>query len=100
MSVAVITGSAGLIGSEACKRFHQAGLDVAGLDNDMRARFFGAEASTLNNRKTFERRLARYSHHDIDIRDGEAINTLFRRYSKVVEVVVQNVANASHVWAA
>ena len=46
MSMALVTGSAGLIGSETCKRFHSEGLDIAGIDNDMRARFFGPEAST------------------------------------------------------
>src|SRR5438034_3086479 len=100
MSVAVITGSAGLIGSEACKRFHEAGLDIAGIDNDMRARFFGAEASTLNNRKVLERRLARYSHHDMDIRDASAIDGLFKRYGKAIEVVMHTAAQPSHDWAA
>ncbi len=41
MSIAIVTGSAGLIGSETCKRFHAEGFDVVGIDNDMRARFFG-----------------------------------------------------------
>ena len=46
MSIAVVTGSAGLIGSETSKRFHAEGLEIVGVDNDMRAKFFGAEAST------------------------------------------------------
>ncbi|MEO8494726.1 MAG: NAD-dependent epimerase/dehydratase family protein, partial [Planctomycetota bacterium] len=51
MSVAVITGSAGLIGSEAVRHFANAGLDVVGIDNDMRSRFFGEEASTAWQRR-------------------------------------------------
>ena len=47
MAVAIITGSAGLIGSESCRYFASQGLDIVGIDNDMRAKFFGPEASTL-----------------------------------------------------
>src|SRR6266567_7317817 len=100
MSVAVITGSAGLIGSEACKKFHQAGLEVAGIDNDLRARFFGAQASTAANRRLLERLLPRYCHHDLDIRDNDGLQTLFRRYGKAVQVVVHTAAQPSHDWAA
>ena len=46
MSIALVTGSAGLIGSETCKHFHAGGFDVVGMDNDMRAQFFGPGAST------------------------------------------------------
>ena len=54
MSIALITGSAGLIGSEASRHFAGLGMDVVGIDNDMRARFFGAEASTKWNRERLE----------------------------------------------
>ena len=46
----LVTGSSGLIGSEACRRFHAEGLDIAGVDNDMRSYFFGAGASTGSTR--------------------------------------------------
>jgi len=49
MSVAVITGSAGLVGSEAARFFSSIGMDVVGIDNDMRREFFGDEASTRWN---------------------------------------------------
>ena len=100
MSVVVVTGSAGLIGSEACKKFHHAGFDVVGIDNDMRARFFGAEASTLANRKTLERVLRRYRHYDLDIRDAKSIEALFQHYGKAIQVVVHTAAQPSHDWAA
>ena len=51
MAIVVVTGSAGLIGSETVKRFHGEGFDVVGIDNDMRAYFFGNEASTSWNRE-------------------------------------------------
>ncbi len=100
MSVAVITGSAGLIGSESCKRFHAEGLDVVGIDNDMRSYFFGAEASTSATREQLESALANYRHRAVDIRDAEAVGEVFRDLGKSVEVVVHTAAQPSHDWAA
>ena len=100
MSAAIITGSAGLIGSETCKRFHREGLEVLGIDNDMRANFFGAEASTLPNRKALERALPQYRHHELDIRDAGAIDRLFASVGSEVRVVVHTAAQPSHDWAA
>lgn len=100
MSVAVVTGSAGLIGSETCQRFHEAGLEIAGIDNDMRAQFFGPDASTLPNRKRLQRLLPRYTHYDLDIRDTSALEALFRRYGKSIQAVVHTAAQPSHDWAA
>ena len=68
MSVALITGSAGLIGSETCRHFHARGFDFVGIDNDLRAWSFGPEASTLQTRERLTSSLARYRHHAIDIR--------------------------------
>ena len=100
MSVAIVTGSAGLIGSESCQRFHAGGLEIAGLDNDMRARFFGAEASTAGTRKTLEGTLKNYRHAEIDIRDLDAVKKLFDGYGTNVKVVVHTAAQPSHDWAA
>ena len=100
MSVAIVTGSAGLIGSEACKEFHRRGFDIAGIDNDMRARFFGAEASTLANRQSLEKSLSRYRHHDADIRDAEAMSALFQRYGGETKIIIHTAAQPSHDWAA
>ena len=71
MSVTIVTGAAGLIGSETCKRFHKEGLQIVGIDNDMRARFFGPEASTSHTRKTLEGSLKNYWHFEADIRDAK-----------------------------
>ena len=100
MSVALITGSAGLIGSEAVKLFHAAGLDVVGLDNDMRSYFFGAEASTEWNRRQLELSSARYTHQAVDIRDRDGVEAIFRRYGQAIEVVIHTAAQPSHDWAA
>ena len=73
VSVAVITGSAGLIGSEAASYFGGLGLDVVGIDNDMRQVFFGAEASTALEPAASRRRSGDgYRHHAVDIREPRA----------------------------
>src|SRR5678815_1756692 len=101
MSVAVITGSAGLIGSEASLAFAAMGLDIVGIDNDMRRTFFGEEASTLWNRQRVEQRLGRrYRHLDLDIRDRDKIDALFQSLGQAVKVIVHTAAQPSHDWAA
>jgi CDP-paratose 2-epimerase len=100
MSVAIITGSAGLIGAEAVRYFAEKGLDVVGVDNDMRQKFFGAEASTAWSRAKLEREVKGYTHVDADIRDAEAIDRLFRRHAGSIAVVVHTAAQPSHDWAA
>jgi len=101
MTVAIITGSAGLIGSEASKFFASQGLEVVGIDNDMRRVFFGDEASTTWNRKRLEQALGKqYTHAEIDIRDREAINALFQKYGSNISLIVHTAAQPSHDWAA
>jgi CDP-paratose 2-epimerase len=100
MSIALVTGSAGLIGSETCKRYHAEGFDIVGVDNDMRARFFGAEASTASTRQKLEQSLKNYRHETLDIRDTDAVNRLFARLGAAVKVVVHTAAQPSHDWAA
>lgn len=101
MSVAVVTGSAGLIGSEAAVFFADLGFEVVGIDNNMRELFFGAEASTRWNRERLERELGpRYTHYDLDIRDRDAIARLFWRYAGSIDLVIHAAAQPSHDWAA
>ena len=101
MSVAIVTGSAGLIGSEAALHFGSLGMDVVGIDNDMRRVFFGADGSTAWNRRRVQTELgARYQHHDIDVRDRDAVRDVFRRHRGDIELVVHTAAQPSHDWAA
>ncbi|TAF57925.1 MAG: NAD-dependent epimerase/dehydratase family protein [Oscillatoriales cyanobacterium] len=89
MSVAIITGAAGLIGSEACKFFAKQGFDIVGIDNNMRQFFFGADGSTNWNRQQLEKSLGtKYYHLDVDIRDYEAITNIFQRYGESIELVI------------
>ena len=99
MSVAIVTGSSGLVGSESAIFLHDQGLDVVGVDNDMRAYFFGHDASTSWNTRRLQQRLPRFRHEPIDIRDEAAIDALFRRYARDISVVVHCAAQPSHDWA-
>jgi CDP-paratose 2-epimerase len=101
MGIALVTGSGGLVGSEACAHFGDLGLDVVGIDNDMRRVFFGAEASTAWNVERLKRGLgSRYRHHDVDVRDRSAILDIFRRYGGQIQLVIHAAAQPSHDWAA
>jgi CDP-paratose 2-epimerase len=99
MSVAVITGAAGLIGSEAVKRFASLGMQVIGIDNNMREYFFGEDASTAWMRKSLEQ-LRGYKHHSADIRNADEIFEIFKHFGKNVKLVVHTAAQPSHDWAA
>ena len=100
MSVTIVTGAAGLIGSETCKRFHRENFHVVGIDNDMRAHFFGPEASTRNTRKLLEDSLKHYRHFEADIRDNGAIEAIFKKFGTDIKLVVHTAAQPSHDWAA
>jgi CDP-paratose 2-epimerase len=100
MSVIMVTGSAGLIGSESVRFFSQLGHTVVGIDNDMRRQFFGDEASTRWNRNSLVRDYANYIHHDVDIRDAAEVQAIFRKYSSDLRLVIHTAAQPSHDWAA
>ncbi len=100
MSVAIVTGSSGLVGSEAARFLHGKGLDVVGIDNNLRAYFFGADGSTDWNAERLDRDLSNYTHETADIRDRDAINRIFGRHGNEVSIVVHCAAQPSHDWAA
>ncbi len=101
MSIAIVTGSAGLIGSESTRHFAASGMTVVGIDNDMRQEFFGPEASTRWQQKQLEGELgSSYVHVDGDIRDEKLIDELFAKYGKDIALVVHAAAQPSHDWAA
>jgi len=100
MDIVLITGSAGLIGSEAVRFFCREGYTVVGIDNDMRARFFGEEASTKWNLQLLEEECPTYLHRSLDVRDGEAISEIFQEYGTDIKLVIHTAAQPSHDWAA
>ena len=100
MSVALITGAGGLIGSEAVAFLIDKGFDVVGIDNDMRAYFFGKEASTQWRVAELVEKYKRYRHELLDIRNFEAVTTLLQDIGKNLTLVIHAAAQPSHDWAA
>jgi CDP-paratose 2-epimerase len=100
MKTAIVTGSAGLIGSQTCDFFHKEGYQIIGIDNDMRAYFFGQEASTKVSALSMKSSLANYHHHNIDIRDYLGLEKLFQKYADTIDIVIHTAAQPSHDWAA
>lgn len=94
MSVVIVTGSGGLIGFEACKFFHERGLDVVGVDNNQRREFFGKEGSVRKNIIELMK-LPRYKHNEVDIRSD--LSYLFKNPDIIS--VVHTAAQPSHDWA-
>src|SRR5918995_5625796 len=100
MSAVLITGSAGLIGSEAAQFYCRRGHLVIGVDNDMRSHFFGQDASTRWRRDALIQEHTQYTHYDVDVRDRPAIERIFREYGADIDLVLHAAAQPSHDWAA
>jgi CDP-paratose 2-epimerase len=98
--LAIVTGSGGLIGSESVQHLVEAGYDVVGLENNMRARFFGPSASTAPVTERLAARYPEFTPVDLDIRDAEGVMDLFGRHSSRLELVIHTAAQPSHDWAA
>jgi CDP-paratose 2-epimerase len=100
LSTVIVTGSSGLIGSETTQFFHAQGFDVVGIDNNMRAYFFGQDGSVDWNASALTASLSRFRHVAIDIRDVAAVESLFQSIGKDIALVVHCAAQPSHDWAA
>jgi len=99
--VAIVTGSGGLIGSESVRHLVEHGFDVIGIENDMRSRFFGPEASTAPSTKRLTDAYPReFRSLEIDIRDREAIERVISAEAAQLEILVHTAAQPSHDWAA
>jgi len=99
MSVAIVTGSSGLIGSETVRFLHAQGMEVYGIENGMREYFFGKDGSTAWNTKKLQA-LEKFHHRNIDIRNQEEIAKTFQELGKNISLVVHTAAQPSHDWAA
>jgi CDP-paratose 2-epimerase len=100
MSIAIITGSSGLIGSESVAFFSSKFEKVIGIDNDMRQYFFGEQASTNWNRLRLEEHFSNFIHYKVDIRNQAEIESIFNEYGGDIKLVVHTAAQPSHDWAA
>lgn len=100
MNIVLVTGSAGLIGSEAVKFFSNKFDLVIGIDNDYRSVLFGKEASTLWNQQSLKDELPNYEHYNADIRDYNALEQIYSKYNTDIKLIVHTAAQPSHDWAA
>lgn len=98
MKTLLVTGSSGLIGGEVVSNFCQEGWRVVGVDNNMRADFFGAGGDTLWNQRRLAQKYSSFEHQTIDIRDRQAILTLFK--SVRPDAIAHTAAQPSHDLAA
>jgi CDP-paratose 2-epimerase len=98
---AIVTGSGGLIGSESVARLVSEGFDVVGLENDMRAEFFGPSASTApTSRRLTAAYPSEFRSIDLDIRDAAGVDAVFAEHAAGLELIVHTAAQPSHDWAA
>lgn len=98
--IALITGSGGLTGSESVRYFAERGLNIIGLENDMRAQFFGPEASTRSTSERLAKEVETFRWMDVDIRNHEAVEAVFAEHGKRIELIIHTAAQPSHDWAA
>jgi CDP-paratose 2-epimerase len=101
LAVAIVTGSGGLVGSESVRHFVEAGYDVVGIENDMRARFFGPDASTVPQTRRLQADYPdAFRWLDLDVRDADGVDRVFREVARGLELVIHAAAQPSHDWAA
>ena len=96
----IVTGSGGLIGSEAVAMFSELGMQVHGVDNNLRRYFFGENASTQWRVQELENRFPNYTHHNIDLRNFEAVEALVKSMAPELKYIIHAAAQPSHDWAA
>ena len=99
MSVVLITGSCGLVGSESVKFFSSKGFDVVGVDNNYRMKFFGKDGDTRwvkNNLIKFHKN---YTHINADIRNYLALEKIYKKYKNSIKLIIHSAAQPSHDWA-
>ena len=97
--VVIVTGSSGLVGAAAVRRFDALGHRVVGVDNDLRSYFFGSAASTSWNLARLREDLPGYDHRAIDIRNEAAIGALFAEFGADIRAVIHCAGQPSHDWA-
>ena len=90
----LVTGSSGLIGSEAVVALDARGHRVQGIDNNLRRVFFGPPGDTLWNLERLRRETKRFTHHDLDIRDRAGLVALFQQ--ERFDLIIHCAAQPSH----
>ncbi|MDA8570052.1 NAD-dependent epimerase/dehydratase family protein [Candidatus Pelagibacter sp.] len=96
MSVVIITGSSGLVGSESVEFFCKKGFDVVGIDNNLRNHFFGKDGSTIWVKKKLLNKHKNFKSNNIDIRNFNSIEQIFKKYKKNISLIIHCAAQPSH----
>ena len=96
MSIVIITGANGLVGSEAVSFFSKKRYTVIGIDNNLRKFFFGEDGSTSWIKRKIIKENKNYIHHNIDIRNSQALDKLFKRYKNNISLIIHCAAQPSH----
>ena len=99
MSVALITGSCGLVGSESASFFAKKGFKIVGVDNNLRKFFFGKEGDVSWVKKKLKYNLKSYIHYNSDIRNFNSLEKIFKKYKKNISIIIHAAAQPSHDWA-
>ena len=96
MSIIIITGSNGLVGSEAVSFFSKKNYDIIGIDNNLRQFFFGKDGSTSWVRRRIVRENKKYKHYNIDIRSYSGLEKIFKKYKNNISLIIHCAAQPSH----
>ena len=96
MSIAIITGSSGLVGSEAVNFFCKKGFDVIGIDNNLRQLFFGKDGSTIWIKNRLKKRNKNFKSLNIDIRNYNQLEKIFKKFTKDISIIIHCAAQPSH----
>ena len=96
MSLAIITGSSGLVGSESVNFFCDKGFDVIGIDNNLRKFFFGNDGSTIWIKKNLQKRNKKFTHLNLDIRNYGGLEKIFKKYKNKISIIIHCAAQPSH----
>ena len=96
MSIVLITGSCGLIGSESVDFFEKKGFDIVGIDNNLREFFFGKDGSTIWQRNKLIKTNKKYTHYNTDIRNYKKLEKIFKKYRKNIKIIIHCAAQPSH----
>ncbi len=99
MSVVLITGSCGLVGSESCSFFNKKNFQIVGIDNNLRKKFFGKEGSTNWVKKKLNSEINKYKHYNIDIRNFNSLSKVFKKYGNNIKLIIHAAAQPSHDFA-
>jgi CDP-paratose 2-epimerase len=99
MNVAIVTGANGLIGSETVMLLSNYFDKIIGIDNDMRAHFFGSDSSVESTYKTLIKTVSNFENMSVDIRNYNSLKSVFSKYRSDIKLIIHTAAQPSHDWA-